>query len=33
MTMHMGTAHKPTLMYALVALVLVLGVYHVAHKH
>jgi hypothetical protein len=33
MNLKMGTAHKPTLMYALVALVVVLGLYHVMHKH
>lgn len=29
----LGAAHKPTLIYALLALVAVLAVYHFAHKH
>lgn len=30
---NLGTPHRPTLLYALVALVVVLAVYHLAHKH
>lgn len=29
----LGAPHRPTLLYALIALVALLGLYHLAHKH
>lgn len=29
----LATAHKPTLLYAVAAVVLLLALYHFAHKH